>query len=593
MEKLKNLKKDIKKMFSAFRLTAESSVGYTTAGFLFCTILVIISYVMLFLSKEIINGIQLLVDGKDEVIIKRVFFMLTCSVIIIILKGIIEVIDNYFGQERLSIFAQYIDGQIVTKCRTLDISCFDSPNFYNQLEQMNATKMMLGFIVYRVLFVTEAFLTVIPAFIILAMSQWYLLVGIILLMIPSFIYRGKCDFVLMQYENENRSLFRKMSYWSKIVFAKESAKELRLFDFTDYVSGKYSIMISKVIKDKKKLISKYGRRESLVKMLPYLCVFGGGVQLASGIVHKTIELGDMIYFLGIYLMLIENLDSLVSEIATAKQHMFAYDKFNDFMNMESSIKDEGKFVLTEPEIIEFQNVRFRYPHTDRYVLSNFSCIFKYSEKTAIVGLNGSGKTTIIKLLLRFYEPTEGFIRINGRDIREYTIESLRKHFGVAFQEFNIYSMSIRDNVAITDWESRYNDKKIKDALAFSGFDLDCDLDCDLGKDFSETGRGLSGGEAQKIAIARCVFSNVGFFIMDEPTAALDAYAEAELMNRYEQIYKDKGLIIVSHRLGNIRNMDKIVVIKDGALLECGSHDELMRQKGEYCRLVNMQAEKFE
>lgn len=594
MDKIKKFKAQTKKMHEAFLMTMKSSSYYTILGVLFCAALVVISYLSLYFNKEIINGVQELANNSGEREVKEVFLFLACFVVVIVIRGIIEVFDRYYSEKRLSVFQQYIDGQIVKKCRVLDISCFDSPKFYNQLEQVNSTKRMLGFLVYRVLFVTKAFFMFASAVVILvSAAQWYIVIGMILFMIPSFLYRGKCDYKIMQYENDNRRMSREMSYWCKIVFAKESAKELRLFNFSEYVVKAYSKLIDQFLKAKKKIISKYGLRESLVKILPYAVVFIGGLQLAYQVIGGSIELGDFIYYLGIYLTFISCLNELFDEVATVEQHMFAYDKYIDFMNMENSVKDEGKMELLDPKVIEFSDVWFRYPNTDRDVLRGFTCSFGYSEKIAIIGMNGEGKTTIIKLLLRFYDPDQGVIKINGRDIREYTIESLRKQFGLALQEFNIFSMSLRDNVTLSDWNRRSFDKDIEEALNFSEFNLNCDLDCDLRKDYSEDGRGLSGGEEQKIAIARCVFSNAGFLVMDEPTASLDAVAEAKLMSKYESIYKDKGLILVSHRLSNVRNMDKIVVLKGGVVLESGNHNELMSKKGEYSRLFSLQAERYE
>lgn len=584
----------IKKGFMAFVETAQSSYLYTFLGFIFCGLLVAADYGVLVFNRLIINNIwnlELVQTPNDNT--KYVITLIIFVSVIIVFKGIIEIIDNYYGQKRLSRFQQYIDERIVWKCKELDISVFDSPQFYNQLEQVNSTKRMLGFFIYRVLFLVKALFMIMPALVIIISSQWYIAIAILMLMIPSIFHRGKCDGKMMEYDSKNRDASRKMSYWCRLVFGKESAKELRLYNFTDYVVAKYEGLMTGFLNGKKKIIRKYGCLESLVKVLPFLAVFAGGVILVIDVTKGVLEPGDFLYFIGIYIMLINNLDSLFQELATVKQHMFAYDKYREFLRMETIVKDNGTQVLNDPKVIEFDNVWFRYPRTDKDVLKGFSCLFRYNEKNAIIGLNGAGKTTIIKLLLRFYDPDEGKILIDGIDIKEYSIESLRKCFGVTFQDFNIFSVSLRENIAFSNWEECNNDERIKESLEYTGFQLDCDLDCEVGKEFTETGRGLSGGEAQKIAIARCVFSSANFLIMDEPTAALDAYAENALMQKFEEYYKDKGLIIISHRLRNVKGMDNIFVISDGKLLEKGNHDQLMELQGEYHRLFMLQAEKYE
>lgn len=584
----------VKKGFQAFVETAQSSYLYTFLGFIFCGLLVAADYGVLVFNRLIINNVwDLGSDEQSKAQVKFVIILLISVSLIIVIKRIIEIVDNYFGQKRLSRFQQYIDEKIVRKCKELDISVFDSPQFYNQLEQVNSTKRMLGFFVYRVLFLVKAIFVIIPALVIILFSQWYVAIAILILMIPSIFLRGKCDGKMMEYDSRNRNASRKMSYWCRLVFGKESAKEVRLYNFTDYVVSKYEGLMIGFLNGKKRIIRKYGWLESLAKVLPFFAVFFGGVKLVIGVTEGVLELGDFLYFLGIYIVLINNLDSLFQELATVKQHMFAYDKYREFLGMETMVKDHGTKVLNNPREIEFDNVWFRYPRTDRDILKGLSCRFRYNEKNAIIGLNGAGKTTIIKLLLRFYDPDKGRILIDGTDIREYSIESLRKCFGVAFQEFNIFSISLRENVAFSDWTERNNDQRIMEALAYTDFSLDCEIDTEVGKEFSETGRGLSGGEAQKIAIARCVFSAAGFLIMDEPTAALDAYAENALMQKYGEFYKDKGLIIISHRLRNVKGMDNIFVISDGRVLEKGSHERLMELKGEYHRLFMLQAEKYE
>lgn len=584
----------MKKGFMAFVETAQSSYLYTFWGFVFCGLSVAADYGILVINRLIINNVWNLesvqtLNDNTKYIIRLIIF----AAVIIILKGIIEIIDNYFGQKRLSSFQQYIDERIVLKCKALDISVFDSPQFYNQLEQVNSTKRMLGFFIYRVLFLVKDLFMIIPALVILFSSQWYVAIAILTLMIPSIFLRGKCDSKLMEYDSKNRDASRKMSYWCRLVFGKESAKELRLYHFTDYVTAKYEGLMISFLNGKKKIIRKYGWLESFAKVLPFWAVFAGGVKLVIDVTKGVLEPGDFLYFIGIYIVLINSLDSLLQELATVKQHMFAYDKYREFLGMETMVKDNGTRVLNDPKVIEFDNVWFRYPRTDKDVLKGLSCLLKYDEKNAIIGLNGAGKTTVIKLLLRFYDPDKGKILIDGTDIKEYSIESLRKCFGVAFQDFNIFSVSLRENVVFSNWEERNNDERIKKSLEYAGFPIDCELDREVGKEFSEIGRGLSGGEEQKIAIARCVFSSANFLIMDEPTAALDAYAENALMQKFEEYYKDKGLIIISHRLRNVKGMDNIFVISDGRVLEKGNHDQLMELHGEYHRLFMLQAEKYE
>ena len=222
----------VKKGFMAFVETAQSSYLYTFLGFVFCGLSVAADYGVLVFNRLIINNVwdlELAQTSNDNT--KYIIMLIIFASVIIVLKGIIEIIDNYFGQKRLSRFQQYIDEKIVLKCKELDISVFDSPQFYNQLEQVNSTKRMLGFFIYRVLFLVKALFMIIPALVIIFASQWYVAIAILTLMIPSIFFRGKCDGKMMEYDSKNRDVSRKMSYWCRLVFGKESAKELRLYNF--------------------------------------------------------------------------------------------------------------------------------------------------------------------------------------------------------------------------------------------------------------------------------------------------------------------------------------------------------------------------
>ena len=245
--------------------------------------------------------------------------------------------------------------------------------------------------------------------------------------------------------------------------------------------------------------------------------------------------------------------------------------------------------------IEFHNVSFRYPGSDTYAIKNLSFRFRVGEKIAVVGRNGSGKTTAIKLLCRLYDPTEGFITLNGIDITKYDYEDYMALFSVVFQDFRLFSFSLGENVAC---EKEYNTEKVLSCLQTAGMGertatLENGLDSVLYKDFDENGIEISGGEAQKIAIARALYKDAPFVILDEPTASLDPLAEYEIYSRFNDMVENKTAVYISHRLSSCRFCDKIAVFDEGELVQFGSHEVLLSdEKGRYSELWNAQAQYY-
>ncbi len=245
--------------------------------------------------------------------------------------------------------------------------------------------------------------------------------------------------------------------------------------------------------------------------------------------------------------------------------------------------------------IEFKNVSFKYPGTENYALKNFSLTLKIGEKLAIVGMNGSGKTTMIKLLCRLYDPDEGEILLNGVDIRKFKQDEYSRLFSVVFQDYQLFSFMLAENVAVSE---NFDSVKVEKCLKEAGLDerlktLKDGIQSYLYKDFEDDGIEISGGEAQKIAVARSVYKEAPFILMDEPTAALDPISEYEIYAGFDKMVGDKTAIYISHRLSSCRFCEKIAVFHEGSLIQTGSHEELLKdEKGKYREMWNAQAKYY-
>lgn len=320
--------------------------------------------------------------------------------------------------------------------------------------------------------------------------------------------------------------------------------------------------------------------------------------VAAKALFGAFGVGSIVQYVAVLSRLGEGLQELMYILSdnevycTHLQNLFAYlDLPNNMYQGSLTIekRDDNEYY------VEFRDVSFQYPDTDRYVLKHVNLKFKIGEKLAVVGMNGSGKTTFIKLMCRLYDPTEGEILLNGVNIQKYDYDEYMSIFSVVFQDFRLFSFSLGQNISAS---ATYDSEKVTECLKKAGFDkrlesLPNDLETFLYKDFDTDGVEISGGEAQKLALARALYKDAPFIILDEPTAALDPLSEYEIYSKFNEIAGDKTAIYISHRLSSCRFCDKIAVFHAGEIIQTGTHDELLADnEGKYYQLWNAQAQYY-
>ena len=320
--------------------------------------------------------------------------------------------------------------------------------------------------------------------------------------------------------------------------------------------------------------------------------------VAAKALFGAFGVGSIVQYVAVLSRLGEGLQELMYILSdnevycTHLQNLFAYlDLPNNMYQGSLTIekRDDNEYY------VEFRDVSFQYPDTDRYVLKHVNLKFKIGEKLAVVGMNGSGKTTFIKLMCRLYDPTEGEILLNGVNIQKYDYDEYMSIFSVVFQDFRLFSFSLGQNISAS---APYDSEKVTECLKKAGFDkrlesLPNDLETFLYKDFDTDGVEISGGEAQKLALARALYKDAPFIILDEPTAALDPLSEYEVYSKFNEIAGDKTAIYISHRLSSCRFCDKIAVFHAGEIIQTGTHDELLADnEGKYYQLWNAQAQYY-
>jgi ATP-binding cassette subfamily B protein len=496
-------------------------------------------------------------------------------------------------------YTRYISVRVMEHASHLDLVRYEDPDFYDKLERARvqatdrlATIRMMGQLLQQV--VTTA--TYIVGIIFYA--PWLLLI-LIISIVPAF--AGESHFAFLNYALKFRQTpeRRQLDYLRILGASKESAKELKLFGLGSFLSGEYGRISDQILEEDVAL----ARRRGIITSLLSLFTTGGYYSAYALVIYRTIagqyNIGQLYFLIGAIAGASTNIQTIFSTFAgIADQAVFLNDLL-EFFKVEPVIKPRPNAIPAPRPIrqgFEFRNVSFAYPGTSHLVLKDLSFRLETGQRIALIGENGQGKTTIVKLITRLYDPTEGQILLDGVDLREYDLEDLSREIGVVFQDFMRYEMTATDNIATGRIEERENEAKIVDAAQKSGaHDLIDRLPGRyrqmLGRRF-EGGVDLSGGQWQTIALSRAYLRDAQLLILDEPTASLDARAEHAIFERFADLTAGKMALLISHRFSTVRMADTIMVLEHGKISETGSHSELMTSGGRYSEMFELQASSY-
>ena len=388
---------------------------------------------------------------------------------------------------------------------------------------------------------------------------------------------------------ETTSDQRMGEYLQNLFSDKHSAYEIKIFHAKDHILDIWHEVMKRIFVRYVRITKILLRAQSIVSLLKIAYTAFSVITLVSGFISGSIELGvvvSILYSIGNLFSILTAAAFCISDLGARTYEIGYYKEFMDFEE-----RTQGRENLPYDHDITFENVSFKYPGTEREILRNLSFEIKSGEKVALVGVNGAGKSTIIKLLCGLYTPDSGRITVGGKDISELSQDAIRQVISVVFQDFGSYQLTLRENVAFGDLAKLNCDESLRAALAFAGAEKIAEngLDINLGR-LEEDGIDVSKGQWQRIAISRAFLSNADFIILDEPTASLDPIAESKLYESFSSVLQTRGCILISHRLASARLAERIIVIEGGEVIETGSHDELMQSKGLYSVMYEEQSE---
>jgi ATP-binding cassette subfamily B protein len=496
-------------------------------------------------------------------------------------------------------YTRYVSLLVMRHAAELDLQAYEDPVFYDRLERarVQATDR-LGMIQAIGRLVQQTVTAVLMSASIVAFSPWLLLL-LFAGVLPAFL--GESHFAFLGYEKNFRQtpIRRQLDYLRQLAGSKEAAKELKLFGLNSFLEGRFANLSQGIYDEDVALARRRFALGSWLSILGSIGYYSAYVVVIWKAVQGVITIGSLTFLAGAIQQASLNIQQVFSTLSgIADQALFLTDLLA-FLEMKPTIRSKpGALPVPRPirQGIEFRGVSFRYPGTERLVLRNLDLILDVGERLALIGENGQGKTTVVKLITRLYDPTEGEILLDGIDLREYRLEDLYREIGVVFQDFMRYELTARENLAVGSIAELGNTDLLMDAAHKSQADeviarLPLGYEQMLGRRF-EGGVDLSGGEWQKLALARAYLRDAQLLILDEPTAALDARSEFEVFRRFAELTTGKTALFISHRFSTVRMADRIVVLEDGAIAEEGSHQELVRFGGRYAEMFAMQAASY-
>lgn len=597
---------DLKNSFQALKyLPRFFSLIWQTNKFMFLANLMarllksIIPVFMLWVGKMIIDEV-ILQAGLDEPNLRQIWIYLGIEFALAVTSNLlsrsISLIDALLGD----LYSNKSSVELIEKSAQMELAQLEDPEFYDKLERARRQTTSRVGLMSNVLSQLQDIITVASLITGLIVFEPLLVILLIISIIPSFINEIKFSRSSYSLARSWTSERRELDYLRFIGASDVTAKEIKLFGLSDFITKRFSKLAHEYYLVNRLLAIKRTVWGAIFNIIGDMAYYGAYVLIVVRVVAGIISVGELTFLAGSFKQLRNQLQSIFSRFSRITESAMYLQDYFDFMDLEPYEDNSQTFLPIPAEIKEgfvFEHVHFAYDGADTEVFSDISFTLKKGEKLALVGENGAGKTTLIKLLVRLYEPTKGNIYLDGINIKRFKKTEYQKRFGAIFQDYVKYYLTAKENVAIGNIAELNNQPKIQTAAVNSLADkviegLSDKYEQNLGKRF-KNGVDLSGGQWQKIALARAYMSNSDVIILDEPTSALDARAEYDAFQRFIGLTQGKTSIIISHRFSTVRMADRILVLHRGKILELGTHEELLSNDGLYAELFELQAEGYQ
>jgi len=594
-------------------LVWQTHRGYATATVLLRLFRAGVPIATLWVAKLIIDAVVAARMGRPN--ISRLWLLVGLELVIVTAGEALDrastAVEGLFGD----LCSHRISEKLIAHAGSLDLRHFEDPAFYDRLERaQRQTTGRIGLLT-QVLSVGQDSVTLVSlASAVLIFSPW-LLALLVVAILPSFL--GEAHFSALEYSLLYRMTpeRRQLDYLRFLSAGDKTAKEVQVFGLTSWLLNRYRNLARQLHEANRGLVLRKGVAGTVLAWLGIAGYYGGYAIILWRAFYGVISIGTLTFLAGSFARSRAVTERLLSAAGNIyEQGLYIRDLFEFFEMQPTIVSVPGARAVPSPltQDLVFDDVGFRYPGSNTWAVRHVSLRIAPGEKIALVGENGAGKTTLVKLLARLYDPSEGRILLDGVDLREYQLESVRHAVGVIFQDFVHYDFCLDENIGVGEvsqvqeyldrllqqpnGDGSLTDPAIVEAAEKSQADLlAASLPLGyrqmLGRRF-EGGLELSGGEWQKIALARAYIRKAQIIILDEPTAALDARAEYEAFRRFADLVAGQTALLISHRFSTVRMADRIVVLRQGAVVELGTHDQLLSHDGLYAELFRLQAEGY-
>ncbi len=515
------------------------------------------------------------------------------SVIRVLIRKILQYIQSMHNEiigNKLSLYMIDWAGQA-------DLEHFDNPDYYDRLTSCMCDTPVIANLVWNVLSALSSLVSFLFIFFLLGNTNFLYSILMVCVAVPASLADLHYTKLMYRLKLDQTNGERQKSYMQNLAVDRRFSQSLRLYDAFSYIKEKYQRIFNELFAERRLIMRKQRTWTSILECLPEIALAGISFDLSRRVLEGHRTLGDYSLYIGLLSQLWSSIFILSGALMQIFDNQLKISNLKSLSRYRSRIDNTGALNLTKISSIEFEHVTFTYPGTATAVLNDVSFSIKEGEIVALVGLNGSGKSTLIKLLLRLYDVDQGSIRINGINIREYQINSLRENFSVYFQNDPCYSLTLRENISIANIRHPVDDSSILDSFEKSGaqdvLNLAANgLDTPLTRLFDRDGLELSGGQFQKLALARTFYRHHTALILDEPSSNLDPQAEQDFFDRLLVFARGKTVLFTSHHLTNALLADRVVVLENGQVLEDGTNNDLLQGSGRYAELVRCQQRRY-
>ena len=561
----------------------------------------LIPVAQLYIAKLIVDQVVLLVgDGGSAGFTRDLLLLIGAGFGLMLLGSVLQQVKAYAAQVLSDQFLLSANVQLLRQAMRLDLAHYESPEFHDILSRAQQSGSNYPMRVMTLtLNLLGQFTRLAGLLALLLRFSPTVMVLLVVSALPTFwigVRYSSRRFWMNRRQTPSR---RQADYFGEVLTEPKYVKEVRLFNLGRHLVEQYRKIRAEFNRESRELAQQQARAKLSIDLLATVGFYGAYGMVLWQALQGRATVGDLTLYAGTFQQAQDLISTILLNIATVYEFNLYVSQYFEFLDLSPQVVDPPR-VKPFPRPIQLglslQNIYFTYPGAEHPTLKDINLTVAPEECIALVGLNGSGKTTLLKLLTRLYDVDRGRIAVDDMPLSAFALADLRRNIGVLFQDFAHYALDVKDNIGFGNLARREETERIYQAATDAGAEgvidgLDDGYDTVLGKMF-KGGVDLSGGQWQKIGLARAFMSEAQILILDEPTAAVDAIAEHDLFQRFRQLTRGKMTFLVSHRFSTVRMADRIVVLEQGRIIECGTHDQLMAHRGRYEEMFRLQAESY-